>query len=248
MSATGEYTALKIGLAVAGVLVATVGVVIRMLYGRPYRSAKLTVNAVSVSQPDFQSTPRIDVVFLNNSDEVVHVKEVAIQTKKYWEIPAVGAEPSYQNISRSYDVEVSKTKAETITTKISHRIKSQDTDRIEIHLGSDHVPPPAIGMFVYLLRIHFTYNVEKRVTLPLALVHIPPTIRIHGWAGIPLSSPEEAAAKHQLRLNEGAVKEISRYFRPPRSWLRKPIDPPAGFMDSLKTFEKRVPSSLSGSL
>lgn len=189
--------------------------------------AKVQVVDVYVVEEDDYPNPILDIKLRNIGDEVAFVKSIGFQTVQHWDI-FTDTHPSLKPVSATYDVSVSKSVTARSHYKISHEIKPQETDRIQIRLSTEYFGDP-VGLSIFLLDAEIIYNEDNsKGKLPTLLLNIQPSVVVQGsyFPGYSKGtiSRNEEVAKMVLGLPLGEMVVQAGILEALESWLQAPTE------------------------
>lgn len=190
-------------------------------------AAKVQVVDVSVVEDDDYPNPILDIKLRNSGDEVAFVKSIGFQTVQHWDI-FTDTHPSLKPVSATYDVSVSEAVTSRAHYKISHEIKPQETDRIQIRLSTEYFGDP-VGLSIFLLDAEIIYNEDNsKGKLPTLLLNIQPSVFVQasyfpGYSKGTISR-NKAVAKTVLGLPLGEMVVQGGIPEALESWLQAPAE------------------------
>lgn len=189
--------------------------------------AKVQVVDVSVIEDDDYPNPILDIKLRNSGDEVAFVKSIGFQTVQHWDI-FTDTHPSLKPVSATYDVSVSDAVTSRACYNISHEIKPQETDRIQIRLSTEYFGDP-VGLSIFLLDAEIIYNEDNsKGKLPTLLLNIQPSVIVQGsyFPGYAKGtiSRNKAVAKTVLGLPLGEMVVQGGISEALESWLQAPAE------------------------
>lgn len=190
-------------------------------------AAKVQVVDVAVVEDDDYPNPILDIKLRNSGDEVAFVKSIGFQTVQHWDI-FTDTHPSLKPVSATYDVSISEAVASRAHYKISHEIKPQETDRIQVRLSTEYFGDP-IGLSIFLLDAEIIYNEDNsKGKLPTLLLNIQPSVVVQGsyFPGYSKGtiSLNKAVAKTVLGLPLGEMVVQGGIPEALESWLQAPAE------------------------
>lgn len=188
-------------------------------------SAQLKVVDLSIIEDDDNPNPILDLKLRNTGDEVAFVKRISFKTLQHWDV-LTDIHPSLRPVSAIYDVNVSETSGSVVNHNISHELKPQETDRIQLRLSTKYFGDP-VGLSIFLLAGHVIYNEDdSKEDFSHALVNIQPSVLVEGSyfpgyaKGTITRNKEVANAIFKLPLAEYVVQE--GIVEALQSWLEAP--------------------------
>jgi len=190
-------------------------------------AAKVQVVDVSIVEDDDYPNPILDIKLRNSGDEVAFVKSIEFQTVQHWDI-FTDNHPSLKSVSAAYEVSISETAPSRAHYKISHEIKPQETDRIQIRLSTEYFGDP-VGLSIFLLDAEITYNEDNlKGKLPSLLLNIQPSVVVQGsyFPGYSKGTitRNKAVAKTVLGLSLGEMIVQDGILEALESWLQAPAE------------------------
>lgn len=167
---------------------------------------------VSIVESDDHHHPSLDIKLRNAGDEVAFVKCISFKTLSHWDIHT-DSHPSLKGISATYGVMVSEVSCSISQYKLSHEIRPQETDRIQVRLGTNYSGDPN-GLSIFLLEADIAYNEgTSKTSLPGLLLNILPPELVQasyfpGYAkGTVTRNKAVADAVFALQLGELVVQD-----------------------------------------
>jgi hypothetical protein len=177
-----------------------------------YRATLLKVVDLSIAENGNYPNPILDLKLRNAGDEVAFVKAISFQTLRHWDI-ATDAYSKLKSVSATYDIEVSEATTSVACYNISHELKPQETDRIQVRLCTKYFGDP-VGLSIFLLAGHVIYNEDdSKEDFCHLLVNIQPPALVQGSyfpgysKGTVTYNKEVAKVIFQLPLAEYVVQE-----------------------------------------
>jgi len=144
----------------------------------PQKAKLQVVDVFDVESEDNLNTI-LEFKFRNSGGEVAFLKSVTFKTLNHWDIYS-DQHPKLKEVSAEYDLKISEVINSESEYRISHEIKSQETDRIRFKLTTDYFGDP-LGLSLFLLKAKFIYNENnEQTTISPILVHIPTPVEIAG--------------------------------------------------------------------
>lgn len=190
-------------------------------------AAKVQVVDVSIVEGADYPNPILDIKLRNNGDEVAFVKRIEFKTVQHWNI-FTDTHASLKLVSAAYDVSVSEAVTSRAHYKISHEIRPQETDRIQIRLSTEYFCDP-VGLSIFLLDAEIIYNEDNsKGKLPTLLLNIQPTATVQG-SYFPCYSNgtitrNKAVAQTILGLPLGEMVVQDGISEALESWLQAPAE------------------------
>lgn len=143
--------------------------------------ADIKVVDVSLVEQEDQdiANPILDIKLRNIGSEVAFLKYLEFKTIHHWDLKS-DHHPSLKNVSAQYDITLIEKAGTSVRHKISHEVKPQETERIQVRLSTDYHGDP-LGLSIFLLDASIIFNeTNSRAGIGQLLLDVKPPAIVQG--------------------------------------------------------------------
>jgi hypothetical protein len=169
--------------------------------------------------------PVLDVIVRNNSDAVCVITQARAHVEGFWHIGQVWITPHALPVSFEYQLGICGGTGTDHSVSLAQELRPKTADRFHLVLGPKDSRGqwyPALGQFLFLLRIALVYNETRQLLdLPPVFVQLPPPWAINASSshGVPEGAIAEQyrkaleareAARHAVVVDQRAVSVLDQ--------------------------------------